>query len=86
MNFHKDDIETVLRFSSQEASGWSDQLNWTVLWTDSELDAKLANIISVHEFMHNELNNTTSFGFILQSYAYLSRENIKQKKQYQEVL
>ncbi|PRY23501.1 hypothetical protein CLV58_14122 [Spirosoma oryzae] len=72
MKFNDNDIEALLNFDGNTPIGQYNQLQWT---TDFGADATglTAKIVSAHEFFHSELNNTTVYGCLLQSYAYLSR-------------
>lgn len=85
MPFNPHDIETQLHYSSAGPGGVYDQLHWSVR-TGSDATELESRVVSVHEFMHNELNNLTAYGFLLQGYAYLSREDTPLKNQYTGIL
>lgn len=85
MNFRKDDIDTQLRHYDNGPSGVYNQLNWKVR-TGVDATQIMSQVVSVHEFMHNELNNTSAYGFLLQSYAYLARENTPAQAHFNNIL
>lgn len=70
----KDDDLLKLLFESNTAQGIFNQLNW-----DSQLESDYTStqseLISLHESYHNELNNASIYGVLLQFYAFLGRSN-----------
>ncbi len=85
MNFRNDDIESILYCNGGGPAGTYDQMNWKVR-SGADATHITSQVVTVHEFMHNELNNTTAYGFLLQSYAYLSRENTALRGQFACIL
>lgn len=71
--FNKNDIESILNYVDNSQSGSYNQLQWSINTGNDATDI-VSRVISIHEFLHNELNNITGYGFLLQGYAYLSRE------------
>jgi hypothetical protein len=85
MLFNTNDIEDQLNFNGNNQSGSYNQLQWSISPGNDSTDI-ISRIISIHEFLHNELNNITGYGFLLQAYAYLSREESQKKQFYKDVL
>ncbi len=85
MNFRKDDIDTQLRYCGDGPLGVYDQLNWKVR-TGTDATDIMSKAVTVHESMHNELNNATVYGSLLQSYAYLAREETPHQAHYNNLL
>lgn len=85
MCFRKHDIEEQLGYGSGARSGSYNQLQWSIRPGNDYTNLE-ARIISIHEFLHNELNNITGYGFLLQAYAYLSREKCGKQEFYQDLL
>jgi hypothetical protein len=85
MNFRKDDIEAILSYDGRGPAGVYNQLTWQVV-SSNDTTHIMDQMVSVHEFMHNELNNTTAYGFLLQVYAYLAKENTPLQDHYTNVL
>src|SRR5215813_2203837 len=85
MFFNNNDIEEILNYSSNNQSGSYNQLQWSVHPGSDYTDIS-AHVVSIHEFLHNELNNITAYGFLLQGYAYLSREDSEKKDFYCKTL
>jgi hypothetical protein len=85
MNFRKNDIDTQLRFNDYGPAGVYNQLNWKVR-SGADATHIMNQVVSVHEFMHNDLNNITAYGSLLQGYAYLAGENTPLQAFYTHVL
>lgn len=85
IHFKQNDIDIQLRYQYDGPSGTYDQLNWKVMTGMNAADIA-SQTVSVHEFMHNELNNTTVYGFLLQGYAYLSREETSSQQHFGSIL
>jgi hypothetical protein len=83
--FDPNDLKNSLFYSGNYRSGSYNQLQWIVHPGDDYTNL-ISRIISVHEFLHNDLNNITGFGFLLQGFAYLSREDTDQKERYGDIL
>lgn len=83
--FNVNDVESSLRYGGPGPYGFFNQLQWTVNPGNDYTDI-VTQIVSIHEFLHSDLNNITGFGFLLQGYAYLSGEESSQNKIYHNVL
>lgn len=85
MGFDDNDIDALLNFEGTDPHGQYNHLQWSV---DFGTDAthRLAQVLSIHEFFHSELNNTTVYGCLLQSYAYLSRGKSAYKNTFKRIL
>lgn len=85
MQFKDTDIEASLFYSGSQQHGYHNHLQW-VIHPGADSTDLLTQVISVHEFLHHELNNITGYGFLLLGYAYLSREVSIQQSHYQSIL
>lgn len=85
MKFKKDDLDTRLRYQGNEPLGVYDQTHWEIRTGANATDI-MSQTVTLHEFMHHELNNTTIYGFLLQGYAYLSHENTPLQAHYNNIL
>ncbi|MCU0469503.1 MAG: hypothetical protein MUF58_12965 [Arcicella sp.] len=83
--FNDNDIESLLSYTDNNQSGSYNQLQWSVNTGNDATDI-VSRVISIHEFLHNELNNITGYGFLLQGYAYLSREKSEHQQFYTKTL
>lgn len=83
--FNDNDIHALLFFASEDhPSGVHHQLGWQT-YAGAESSAVLTSLTSLHESFHNELNNLTAYGFLLQVYAFLVKAD-GQSAQYQQLL
>lgn len=83
--FRPDDIESSLFYSSGQQAGAYDNLQWSVLPGNDHTEL-FSRIVSVHEYLHHDLNNVTGYGVILFGYAYMSRQESAQKSYYNNML
>jgi len=74
-----DDLYKLLLNQKNTPHGAYNHEVWEV-YTKGELDSDAALLVSVHESMHNHLNNSTAYGLILTIFAHLSREKLIDKK------
>lgn len=68
--FKDSDLENLLMFGS---SGAFDHFGWSV-FEDNDSSSVHSRLTSQHEYQHDELNQTTSYGLLLTVIAYLARE------------
>ena len=72
MGFNENDMDSLLLYAYTQQGGQYNHLQWSVQMGANATD-RLSQVVSIHEFFHNELNNTTVYGTLLQGYAFLSR-------------
>lgn len=71
---HKDnDLYTLLTSSESRPEGAYNHATWEIK-TRGEVDSDAVLITSVHEAMHDQLNNSTAYGLVLIVLAHLARE------------
>lgn len=85
MSFRENDILELLTGKQQGKEGSYDQLEWSV-YSGSDSTDITTKVISMHEFLHNDLNNITSYGILLRSMAYLAGEEIDSKDFFRNTL
>ena len=81
--FDTQDLTRLLLYGDTDAQGAHDHLGWET-YAGTESGASEANLTTLHESFHNELNNLTAFGFLLQVYALLAKAD-KEHGQYEAV-
>lgn len=83
--FSDTDIEDLLLNSTSAQYGVYNHLQWSIA-TGIDATDDISRTISIHEFMHNDLNNITVYGMLLQGLAYLAKENFSDNLLYKEKL
>lgn len=69
---NKDDLIELLVTAEQKPMGAYNHASWQIL-TNGNVQSPEALIVSVHEFMHHLLNNTSSYGLLMVVTAKLER-------------
>ncbi|MBV5327856.1 MAG: hypothetical protein JZU65_09485 [Chlorobium sp.] len=75
----ENDLYELLTHSEARPKGSYNHVTWEIR-TKGELDSDAALITSVHEAMHDQLNNCTAYGLILIIVAYLTRSKAIDKQ------
>lgn len=82
--FDNKDIFRLLLAGESSVHGAHNHLGWET-YSGQESSAMEASLTTLHESFHNELNNLTTYGFLLQAYALLIHAGLEQEK-YSELL
>jgi len=75
----EDDLYKLLLNQENTPHGAYNHEVWEV-YTKGELDSDAVLLTSIHESMHNHLNNSTAYGLFLSIFAHLSREKLIDKQ------
>ena len=75
----ENDLYKLLLNHNDSPQGAYNHCVWEV-YTKGQLDSNAVLLTSIHESMHNHLNNGTAYGLILIIVAHLSREKMIEKK------
>ena len=79
MQHQENDLYKLLLNHNDSPEGAYNHSVWEV-YTKGQLDSDAILLTSIHESMHNHLNNGTAYGLVLIIVAHLSRENMIEKK------
>lgn len=81
--FDNQDLTRLLLQGQADSHGAHHHLGWETYPGAQGGDAD-ANLTTLHESFHNELNNLTAYGFLLQVYALLTKSD-QQQENYREI-
>ena len=78
IKYQEDDLYKLLLNQNNPQGAYNHSV-WEI-YTKGELDSDAVLLTSIHESMHNHLNNGTAYGLVLTILAHLARENMIKKR------